>query len=59
MHAGHSGKFVSKERFIPVHHISTKLGKAACKSYQPCMLCQDETRQVVYTDLESERHIQL
>jgi len=32
MHAGHSGKFVSKERFIPVHHISTKLGKAACKS---------------------------
>ena len=32
MQAGHSGKFVSKERFIPVHHISTKLGKAVCKS---------------------------
>ena len=32
MHVGHSEKFVSKERFIPVHHISTKLGKAACKS---------------------------
>ena len=32
MHAGHSGKFVSKEQFKPIHHISTKLDKAACKS---------------------------
>jgi len=31
MHAGHSGKCVTRERFIPVHHISTKLGKAVCK----------------------------
>jgi hypothetical protein len=31
MHAGHSGKFVTKERFIPVHQISTKLG-SVCKS---------------------------
>merc|ERR1712035_300423 len=31
MHTGHSGKFITRERFIPVHHISTKLGKAACK----------------------------
>jgi len=31
MHAGHSRKCVTRERFIPVHHISTKLGKAVCK----------------------------
>ena len=36
MHAGHSGKCVTRERFIPVHHISTKLGKAVCKC-QPAM----------------------
>ena len=33
MHAGHSGKFVSKEQFIHVHHISTKLDNAECKSF--------------------------
>ena len=32
MHAGYSGKFVLKERFIHVHHISIKLGKVACTS---------------------------
>jgi len=31
MHAGHSGKCVTRERFIPMYHISTKLGKAVCK----------------------------
>ena len=30
-HAGHSGKYVTGERFIPIHHISTKFGKAVCK----------------------------
>jgi len=32
MHAGHSGKCVTRERFIPVHHISTKLGKRTAYS---------------------------
>ena len=33
--------------------------KQHASPYQPCILCQDVTRQVLYTDLESERHIQL
>ena len=33
--------------------------KQHASPYQPCMLCQNVTRQVLYTDLESERHIQL
>jgi len=32
MHAEHSGECVTKERFIPVHHISTKLGKQTAYS---------------------------
>ena len=30
MHAGHSGKVTSKERFIPVHELVACMGKTVC-----------------------------
>lgn len=32
MHAGHAGKYVTRERFIPVHSLASELGKATCQS---------------------------
>ena len=32
MHAGHSGKFTTRERFIPIHDIAAKLGSEICGS---------------------------
>ena len=30
MHAGHAGKIIAQERFIPVHTIAAKLGERFC-----------------------------
>ena len=36
MHAGHSGKIVTKERFIPVHNIRDQLGDTFCQCLPSC-----------------------
>ena len=55
-HAGHSDKIVRKERYIPFHQISSKLGNSICHCLQRCTPCQDAIRRVPCIDLENVPH---
>lgn len=59
MHAGHSGNSSQRNDSYLFTISVPNSAKQHSIPYQPCMLRQDVPRQVLYTDLESERHVQL